>query len=221
MEKIILTQTNLFEITDKKGKIHFGGVQYWFPKKGYIPQGACGATVGANIFGYLTRTQGDKQIAEPGDLQRKAGFLEFMKKAYPFLYPRAMGLMAEPFMQGAEEFGASFGVPMRAERLKVPIGRSCRPSAEKLTAFIAESLRRDIPVAHLVLSSGQTPTLDTWHWITIIGVDEETKIIDFIDNGVRLQADLTRWLETSILGGSFVRLVPADDPSSRANASIS
>jgi hypothetical protein len=205
MGKIQVRQTELFQITDKSGKLYCGGVQYWFPKKGYIPPGACGATTGANIFGYLARTHGD--FADPGDLQSKASFLEFMKKSYAHLYPRVMGLMADNFMLGAEAFAASLGVPMRAERLKAPISRSCRPSAGEAAAYIAESLRRDVPVAHLILSSGATPELDAWHWVTIIALDEDTMKIDVIDNGQLLRADLARWLDTSIMGGSFVRMV--------------
>jgi hypothetical protein len=121
-------------------------------------------------------------------------------------------------MQGAEEFSASLGVPMRAERLKVPISRSCRPSVAETVAFIEQSLANDSPVAFLILSSGATPALDSWHWVTIFDLDKETTVIHFIDNGEKFQADIGRWLETSIMGGSFVRLVPAEDSSSLGTA---
>jgi hypothetical protein len=217
MCKISVDKPELFEITDKRGKRFYGGVQYWFPKKGYIPPGACGATTGANIFGYLVRTH--EGFADEDNLRTKAGFLAFMKKSYAHLYPRVMGLMADNFVLGAESFAASLGVPMHAERLKVPICRAGRPTATEAAAFIKEALRGDAPVAFLILSSGATPTLDAWHWVTIIALNERSFEVGIIDNGELLHANLSRWLETSIMGGSFVRM-GMDSPIKSANDSV-
>lgn len=206
MAKITIKQKNLYEITDEKNNRTWGGVQYWFPKEGYIPPGACGATTGANIFSYLIRTRKGFEIKT--NHQTKDGFLEFMKESYKYMHPRVMGLLADFFLLGADEFAKALGVNMHAEQLKIPICRTCRPDIKKVSSYISESLADDIPVAFLILSSGATPELDGWHWVTIIGLDEDTNTIDFIDNGRALQADLASWLDTSIMGGSFVRLVP-------------
>ena len=100
MTKTILKQDNLYQILDENNNHLWGGVQYWFPKEGYIPPGACGATTGANIFSYLVRTREGYKVDT--DHQTKAGFLEFMKESYKYMYPRVMGLLAdflEPIFQ--------------------------------------------------------------------------------------------------------------------------
>lgn len=220
MAKITIKQQKLYEILDDKNNHTWGGVQYWFPSEGYIPPGACGATTGANILSYLVRTR--KGIEVKSNHQTKDGFLDFMKESYKYMYPRVAGLLADFFVIGINEFAKSLCMEMHADQLKVPICRSSRPDAQKTSAFIAESLTNDIPVAFLILSSGATPELDGWHWVTIIGLDEETHVVDFIDNGRLLQADISLWLNTSIMGGSFIRLVPDSvDSSSRANAQYS
>ena len=208
MAKISIKQPELYEITDEKKCRCWGGVQYWLPKEGYIPQGACGATTGANMFSYLIRTRDEFDVKT--DHQTKKGFLDFMKESYKYMYPRVVGLLAEFFLIGANDFAKALGVHMKAKQLKVHIGRACRPSIDEVSKFIAETLSDDLPVAFLILSSGTTPELDSWHWVTIVGYDEETHIADIVDNGRRLQADIEQWLDTSIMGGSFVRLVPAD-----------
>ena len=214
---ITIKQQKLYEILDDKNNRIWGGIQYWFPKEGYIPNGACGATTGANILSYIVRTR--KELDAKSNHQTKDGFLDFMKESYKYMYPRVVGLLAEFFVIGINDFAKAIGVAMHADHLKIHIGRACRPSLEKVSSFITESLKKDIPVAFLILSNGATPGLDSWHWVTIIGLDEKTNIANIVDNGRLLTADISRWLDTSIMGGSFIRLVPDSlDSSLSANA---
>ena len=262
----------LIGVEDGRGAYTVGGDQYWFPKEGYIPPGACGATTGANLLAYMLRSrpelyasaqkagldglaapvpQDDKPYhglaaPVPPDLKRdhglagpvppddkpshglacpippelkpyhglavpvppnsKTGYLEFMKKAYKFLAPHIGGLMADDFVEGIERMADEYSLPIATELLKVPIARAKRPSFQDAASFIRASLEDDMPVAFLILSSGYVANLDTWHWVTILALDEDAGSVRIADNGKALPADLGKWLETSIMGGAFVRL---------------
>jgi hypothetical protein len=79
-----------------------------------------------------------------------------------------------------------------------------------------EALKNDAPVAFLNLHAGDVEELDTWHWVTIIGVDEELGDLGghgagtasfkarFYDHGQCREADVGRWLATTKTGGGFV-----------------
>ena len=114
--------------------------------------------------------------------------------------------MAEGFIYGITELADEYSLPFSTLLLRVPIGRSKRPDYNHIAGFIKSSLQSDIPVAFLILSKGNAKELDTWHWVTIIGLDEAGKSVEVLDNGVVVWANLETWLNTSIMGGSFVRL---------------
>ena len=276
-------------MADGNGKLTVGGDQQWYPKEGFIPPGACGATAASNVLAYLLRSRqglfalafeaGLTGLAEPlpsvkhynnsvdietcspvapkysrheqyvideedvtngstkpfaadnalGDgifsvfgehyknddnievnakqaPNTKSGYIGFMKKVYRFLYPRIGGLMADQFLEGIGGLAEEYSLPIAAECLRVPIARSVRPSFADAASFISSSLEADIPVAFLILSGGGVAKLDTWHWVTVLAIDEETKCVQVLDNTEVFWADISAWLGSSIMGGSFVRL---------------
>jgi hypothetical protein len=211
MNKICIKSCELLTVDCGGGVLTTGGDQYWLPKEGFIPGGACGATTASNILAYLLRTRPELYgLASAAGLDApqgdKAGYIEFIKKVYKFLYPRLAGLMINEFLEGIGLLAKEYGLPVFAECLRVPIGRSKRPSFAEAAGFIEESLKADIPAAFLILSNGCVANLDTWHWVTILSISKETGQIDITDNGKVLQADLGEWLGASIMGGAFVRL---------------
>jgi len=137
----------------------------------------------------------------------KPGYLEFMKKIYAFFHPRAGGLMVDAFVEGVSALSDEYGLPLKAESLPVTIMRSKRPSKDAVSLFIRESLASDIPVAFLILSAGCEKALENWHWVTIMAYDGEGESARIIDNGNVIHADIGAWLDSSIMGGSFVRLL--------------
>ena len=233
-----LKHESLLSVNDSSGTIYTGGNQYWFPKEGFLPGGACGATAASNVLAYILRSNpalykiaeaaGLSGLAEPiekSDLGQQAlqsqerstpenfapntkeGYLDFMKKVYKYLYPRFGGLMADHFQEGMKSLSDEYGLPLEAECLKVPINNTKRPSVSDALNFVLSSLDADIPVAFLVLSSGNASNLDTWHWVTILAYNEETKETCILDNGSILWTNLETWLDTSIMGGAFVRMI--------------
>ncbi|MDR3364104.1 MAG: hypothetical protein LBS91_04040 [Clostridiales Family XIII bacterium] len=217
MSIIALSNPELLLATDERGARYAGGDQHWYPKEGFVPPGACGATTASNVLAYLLRSRpalfeaarkgGLGGLAAPdAPVMGKAGYVEFMKQVYRFLYPRAGGLMAGDFLDGIGNLAREYGLPITAERLKAPISRAKRPSFSEAAAFVGASLAEDVPVAFLILSNGCVANLDTWHWVTILALDAEAGRAEIADNGLKFWADIGAWLHTSIMGGSFVRL---------------
>ena len=228
MEK--LKHESLLLIKDSSGTIYTGGNQYWFPKEGYLPGGACGATTASNVLAYILRSNPamykiaeeaglsglavpveksdqKKQNSEQPELNAKDGYLEFMKKVYKYLYPRFGGLMADHFSEGMTSLTSEYGLHIETDCLRIPVNRSNRPSISTAVDYVKTSLNADTPLAFLVLSSGNAPNLDTWHWVTILSYDEEKRETCILDNGSVLLTSLETWLDTSIMGGAIVRLL--------------
>ena len=208
----------MISVEDDRGVRTVGCDQLWYPKEGHIPQGACGAAVASNLLSYLLRsrpemyTQAEKAgltgLSAPlmNTANTRKGFLKFMIRVYPFLHPRAGGLMSDAFIDSIEEFGREYGLPVGAERLKVPVMHSKRPSPEQAADFIRTSFEEDSPVAVLSLSAGRERELENWHWVTMIEYDEESHLAKIVNNCNVFHADLVSWFESSIMGGSLVRL---------------
>ena len=228
MSVIQIKTPGLIAVRDECGKLTIGGDQYWYPSEGFLPPGACGATTASNVLAYLLRSRpelfcimqktglvgleapfhdSNNPYEDSPAPNTKAGYLSFMKKVYRFLYPRLGGLMVEGFLEGMSELAHEYELPITTEFMRAPIGRSRRPSFSEVAGFLRSSLGSDIPVAFLILSNGCVENLDTWHWVTVLALDEETKRVKILDNTEVFWADLCVWLETSIMGGSFVRLL--------------
>lgn len=233
MDILEVKNPELLSVEGEDGNLATGGDQHWYPKEGFIPPGACGATTASNVLAYLLRSRpglfslarqaGLTGLAEPfpgakhsksdynfevggmPEPNTKAGYIGFMKQVYRFFYPRVGGLMADQFLDGAGDLAKEYKLPLAAECLRVPIARQRRPSFADAAAFIGASLEADIPLAFLILSGGSVASLDTWHWVTVLALDEGTKLIKVLDNTAVFQADLGVWLGTSIMGGAFVR----------------
>ena len=213
-----LKYPELISVEDDRGVRTVGCDQLWYPKEGHIPQGACGAAVASNLLSYLLRSRpelysraeraGLTGLSAPltETVNTKKGFIEFMIKVYPFLHPRAGGLMSDAFIDSIEEFGREYGLSVSAERLKVPVMHSKRPSPEKAADFIRTSFEEDSPVAVLSLSAGRERELENWHWVTMIEYDEESHLATIVNNCSVFRADLVSWFDSSIMGGSLVRL---------------
>jgi len=198
MDVIELNDIKLLFVKDENGTSYIGGNQYWYPKEGYFTRGACGAATASNMLAYMLRMQ--------QKLNTKAEYIDFMKKVYPYFAPSWIGLHAPWFIKGMKKFGADFGHPVTARCLKAPIWPIKRPSYQEAADFIGSSLKADVPVAFLALSGGDVKYIYKWHWMTIIGLDEENRKIKILDNNKISWADLGLWLKKSMLGGALIML---------------
>ena len=184
-------------VKDESGSSYIGGNQYWYPKEEYFQGGACGATTATNVLAYMLRLQ--------PELDTKTEYIGFMKKVYPYFVPSRIGLHAPWYVKGMKKITADYGFHVNVRCLKVPIRPFNRPSFEETADFIGTALSMDVPVAFLALSGGNVKYIYKWHWMTIIGIDEENRKIKILDNNEISWAELDLWLRKSILGGAFVR----------------
>jgi hypothetical protein len=206
---ITLSDIDAFLIRDASGNPYYGGDQEWFgSRKEYRKEAACGATTCANILGYLAQTRPALEGLAPYGLHAKDSFLEFMKAVYPYVRPGLIGIMPADFTRGASEYSAALGLGFEYGLLTVPAASSKRPGPEAMFRFLGAALTDDLPVAFLNLSSGHVRNLDSYHWVTLVGVDVSKGVCQIVDNGRLLEVELKKWLRRSTLGGAFVVVEP-------------
>jgi hypothetical protein len=204
MSGFSLMSRNLFELSDERGVVYYGGDQRWFSSKDFKKEAACGATTCANILNYFARTREDAVPLRPSSAPTKDEFLKFMEDIYPFVKPGLVGIMPGDFIKGAEEYAASKGVTLTHDMLTVPAAKGRRPAEDVAARFISAALSDDLPVAFLNLSNGRVKNLDGYHWVTITSVDTGSMLVEIIDNGRKLDVNLAKWLKRSTMGGAFV-----------------
>jgi len=217
---IEIRRPELFYVANEKGIKVYGSNQNWYPKGEFYPKGACGPAVASDILAYILRSRLDLYarakvsgldgLAETG-ANDKAGYIGFMKKVYRYFKPSVIGLHYPWFVKGMARIAEERGLPVSVTRLRVPARRSGRPAFEKAAEYIRSSLAADIPVAFLTVSAGGIENLYTWHWMSVIGLDEDGKRIKTLSNTRMSWADLGSWLDRSRLGGAFVRVEVLDD----------
>jgi hypothetical protein len=181
----------------------FGADQDWF--RGFWQRKAgCGPCTGANILLYLSKKG---RIALDEGAGDRAGFLKLMEQSWQYLTPGVMGLNS-PFMmqKGLDAWFEERGSGLRAQAIEIPAESAARPDPDGVLAFIREGLRADSPVAFLNLSSGDIAHLESWHWVTVVGVEGEGDRADLLiyDNGNQIRVNLTAWLRSTRRGGGFV-----------------
>jgi hypothetical protein len=208
-----LTDTDAFLIRDASGNSYYGGDQEWFGVdkescKEYRKEAACGATTCANILAYLARTRSGLAGLAPSGLHDKEEFLAFMKAVYPFVRPGLIGIMPADFTRGAQEYSAARGFEFTYDLLTVPAASSKRPKEDAMYGFLNAALVDDLPVAFLNLSGGRVKNLDSYHWVTLVGLDDASGVCRIVDNGRLLDVALKKWLRRSTLGGAFVVIRP-------------
>ncbi|MDR1496361.1 MAG: hypothetical protein LBS67_05535 [Clostridiales Family XIII bacterium] len=205
----VLTDTDAFLIKDASGNSYYGGDQDWFgSRKEYRKEAACGATTCANILGYLARTREALSDLAPYDLHEKERFLSFMKVVYPFVRPGLIGIMPADFTRGVTEYSAERGYAFEYDILTVPAASSKRPGEDTMYDFLNVTIADDLPVAFLNLSGGRVKNLDNYHWVTLVGLDDQSGMCRIVDNGRLMDVNLKKWLRRSVLGGAFVVVRP-------------
>lgn len=185
------------------GRLYYGADQDWF-NSFWQRKAGCGPTTGAHIALYLART-GRMPLTDR--VQGRADFVRLMERSWARITPTVMGLNSTRLMQeGLEGFIKSLGGAAKARVLDVPASTAQRPSGEAAEAFIREGLAGNVPVAFLNLHNGEIPGLDTWHWVTVVGLSGsgEEALLHIYDNGNRLQVPLYHWLRATRRGGGFV-----------------
>ncbi len=183
--------------------IYHGANQDWYSAYWHRKAG-CGPTTAANILRYM---------ADRLDLPVQSGQKEQMQKlmewTWDYVTPGLMGLNSTRlFEEGMDRLLEDINSPLRCQVLNIDDEQGKRAQLHELEAFLGEGLGADSPVAFLNLDRGALQNLESWHWVTIIGIERSGESLWAIcaDNGRMLRLDMNRWLETTKRHGGFVYL---------------
>ena len=194
-----LKNIELLKVVNPSGASTIGGSQLWYRERWPRISG-CGPTAASNIIWYYARSRPKLcALCDVGGADR-THFLRLMDEMFTFVTPGVQGVnSAAIFSDGMARYGAAHGAKLKTHTLEA--GRSA--DANTVRDFIARALENDAPAAFLNLSNGMLDNLESWHWVTIIAMDE-SMTASIADQGRVLEIDLGRWLETSRLGGALV-----------------
>lgn len=144
---------------------HYGGNQYWFPKKLHQLSG-CGPVAAANITAYLSQAFPDRfktLYAHEGKLNR-SDFVEHMIDVRKYVIPGIRGLTSvHQFVDNTIAFARDRGVVLNPYILDDE-----NANIQDAVYYITEALRKRLPVAILILTHPVKELEDyVWHWMTI------------------------------------------------------
>lgn len=201
----------LFNITLPDGRTAFGAEQGWFPDRRKRMSG-CGCVAAANIILYYSRAfpgvmPGSLYEALKKKIVGTADVLPLMEEMWNYFTPGFMGLhTTAAFEKGAAEYSKSRGLSLSTAVIDVPAGKKNRPAPDAVKAFLEKAFGDGCPVAFLNLSSGGVKNLQSWHWVTVVSVEESSGglTVTASDEGRKITLDLFKWLKRSRLGGGFV-----------------
>lgn len=189
---------------DETGAVYYGCDQEWYPTK-WQRRSGCGPTVSTTILQYLhaVRAQGPQPVCTVSRCR------EAMEQVWQYVTPGPDGISStKRLCKGLEALAQARAQTLHVDVLDIPRLRCHRPSFAQALAFLDASLENDLPVAFLNLHNGDEPTLDAWHWVTIVSLEYEPDasraLAGILDEGMRKTIDFATWFRTSALGGGLV-----------------
>ncbi len=188
-------------VSTENGSV-LGFNQEWFPVAWQRLAG-CGPTTGAFLISYRTQRNAPRKMTKEDAIREMLTFL-------PYATPRTFGLWRTHWLaDGLRAYLADRKLSGRVDCLSVPPLSFLRPSEEKLSQFLSESLLSDSPVAFLNRHSGDDATLPAWHWMPLVALSDETGalVATLLDEGNEISCDLSRWRKETKFGGGFVRIL--------------
>lgn len=201
-----ITHPELFIITDGN-HTWYGADQEWYPSK-WQRNAGCGATTASHLLSYLAEVQSNWVSLYPAHSQDRAEYLSFMNILWNYVTPGRMGVNTlHKFTTGISNYATTKGIELSFCELNIPPMKVARPTEEQCATFLRSAMVADRPVAFLNLSSGDVKGLDSWHWVTIIAMEEalDSILCTALDSsGQKLTVDFHLWLQTSKLGGGLV-----------------
>ena len=189
----ILTELEALELIDKNGQIFIGGTQEWYEDRWKKASG-CGPVAASNIVWYMTRRHGGREQ-----------YMEIMKEMFEFVTPGIRGVNSSSiFTEGFNRYAQKNNLLFTHNILEVPKKHDARPGIDETREFIVSGVQNEAPVAFLNLSNGSLINLENWHWVTILAIDTDSMLVTISDYGKLTDIDISEWLKTSMLGGTFV-----------------
>lgn len=194
-------------IQDDK-RSYYGAKQTWY--KTFIKRlSGCGPTSASNVLWYIQKTRTDNFAnIYLNNANNKKEMLDFMNEIWTYITPGTKGVNnPDIFTKGIEHFASDHQIKLKTNVLNVGQEVGMRPTKAQVLAFLTEAICNDLAIAFLNLSNGSVKNLDNWHWVTLVGIDQNLQATMF-DQGLRQVIDLDLWLDTTTLGGAFVVVMP-------------
>lgn len=184
-----------------------GADQEWY-EDGWQRKAGCGPTTASHLVSYLAEVRPGWTSLYPSHSRRKDDFLALMKEMWTFVTPGRMGVNTlHAFTRGIEGYAREKGVELPVRGLDIPAMKAARPSVDQCAAFLRTAISADSPVAFLNLSHGQVQELESWHWVTVVGVEEHEDgqlLCTILDAGRELTIDFRLWFQTTRAGGGLI-----------------
>ncbi len=198
---ITLQYPEYLHIPCRDNTICFGADQEWFPQS-WQRRAGCGPTTASHLVLY---NQGKDRLARAVDDQEQ--MIALMQQLWEYVTPTLMGVhLVSQFTRGLGNAMKELQIEGDVVSLPITRAKERRPAFSEILDFIEESLLLDQPVAFLNLHHGEVKNLDSWHWVTIVGVDSGSGAIEVYDGGKPWVIDLALWYETTPRAGGFAAI---------------
>lgn len=196
---LYLKHPEYLTIVDEQGALYHGADQEWFPLL-WQRKAGCGPTTASHLVLY------NRHDSHP---LKKPDMVGLMENMWNHITPGIMGVhLVSQFTKGLNGFLVEHALSYSIASITVAKDRTKRVGFDQVVSFIEGSLHIDQPVAFLNLSSGEVKNLDSWHWVTIVGLEhtDTGALIHVYDGGTQWVIDLKLWYETTVRSSGFVRL---------------
>ncbi len=196
-----LEHPEYLQIPDGSGSWYYGADQEWYPQT-WQKRAGCGPTTASHLVLYNMDKAQSRSV-----VSGQQSMVALMQDVWQCVTPTLMGVhLVSQFTDGLSKYLHTQNLNNTIVSLPIPKNRSKRPSFEEIEQFLSESLGQDQPVAFLNLHHGDVANLDSWHWVTIVGWDEEKKHVQVYDAGKEWMIDLHLWYTTTVRAGGFASL---------------
>lgn len=196
-----ITQKEILLFTEGRHAF-YGARQNWYPKV-WQQQSGCGPTTCSHLVWYFAKSRKHGEALCPYQGNSKESIKRLMEDIWEYVTPTMLGVHSiDIFADGISRYGQEKNVPLTVHRLNVPPQPGRQPSYEAVKKFIHTAFEADMPVAFLNRSSGKLTNLSGWHWVTLVGWEQDG--VRIYDQGVSWVIDLELWLSSHRLGGGFV-----------------
>ncbi len=189
---------------DKLDVKYYGGSQEWY-KSFWKRKAGCGPTTASTIVMYENRYS---NIFDNN--YNKKEFIDLMNNMWEYITPKEFGVnKTDIYINGFSRYIKENSIKLSDYKCINFMKNNLKDFSKKdVFIFLSEAIDNNHPVAFLNLDSGEEKALDSWHWVSIVGIlfDEETdKLrVTIVDECVIKEIDLGLWLDTTSLGGGLV-----------------
>lgn len=189
-----------FLIVEDESEKYFGGDQDWY-KSFWKRLAGCGPTTASTITMYETRK------IEGTANYTKLQFIDLMNTMWQYVTPREKGVSStDIYTEGYDRYIKENSINLSEHKVMniEPNGHSIIEVFE----FLSKAIDNNHPIAFLNLDNGGIKALESWHWVTIVGISYNGSTNELYatiaDGEEKKEINLGIWLEKTTKGGGFV-----------------